>query len=77
MERASTDPKAVITTYEGKHNHDIPTARNSSNSTASSGTLQPKTQGFVQNNVSAKNLEVVESNQHTSLQKLKDEHSMA
>ncbi|KAM3286492.1 putative WRKY transcription factor 3 [Capsicum chacoense] len=25
VERASTDPKAVITTYEGKHNHDIPT----------------------------------------------------
>ncbi|KAG5624213.1 hypothetical protein H5410_009431 [Solanum commersonii] len=28
VERASTDPKAVITTYEGKHNHDIPTVRN-------------------------------------------------
>lgn len=30
MERASHDPKAVITTYEGKHNHDVPAARNSS-----------------------------------------------
>lgn len=30
MERASHDPKAVITTYEGKHNHDVPTAKNSS-----------------------------------------------
>lgn len=29
MERASHDPKAVITTYEGKHNHDVPTSRNS------------------------------------------------
>uniref|UniRef100_M0ZM19 WRKY transcription factor-c n=1 Tax=Solanum tuberosum TaxID=4113 RepID=M0ZM19_SOLTU len=28
VERASTDPKAVITTYDGKHNHDIPTVRN-------------------------------------------------
>lgn len=28
MERASHDPKAVITTYEGKHNHDVPAARN-------------------------------------------------
>lgn len=28
VERASHDPKAVITTYEGKHNHDVPTARN-------------------------------------------------
>ncbi|XP_020578727.1 probable WRKY transcription factor 4 [Phalaenopsis equestris] len=30
VERASKDPKAVITTYEGKHNHDVPAARNSS-----------------------------------------------
>ncbi|KAL6529443.1 Transcription factor [Orobanche gracilis] len=30
VERASHDPKAVITTYEGKHNHDVPTAKNKS-----------------------------------------------
>ncbi|OMP04274.1 DNA-binding WRKY [Corchorus olitorius] len=34
VERASHDPKAVITTYEGKHNHDVPTARNNSHDTA-------------------------------------------
>lgn len=34
MERASHDPKAVITTYEGKHNHDVPTARTSSHDVA-------------------------------------------
>ena len=34
MERASHDPKAVITTYEGKHNHDVPTARTNSHDTA-------------------------------------------
>ncbi|KAI9187492.1 hypothetical protein LWI28_028782 [Acer negundo] len=34
VERASHDPKAVITTYEGKHNHDVPTARNSSHDAA-------------------------------------------
>ncbi|KAF5730497.1 WRKY transcription factor 20 [Tripterygium wilfordii] len=34
VERASHDPKAVITTYEGKHNHDVPTARNSSHGNA-------------------------------------------
>ncbi|CAA0828393.1 Probable WRKY transcription factor 4 [Striga hermonthica] len=27
VERASADPKAVITTYEGKHNHEIPSRR--------------------------------------------------
>ncbi|KAG1347858.1 putative WRKY transcription factor 4 [Cocos nucifera] len=37
IERASTDPKAVITTYEGKHNHDVPAARNSSHATANAG----------------------------------------
>ncbi|KAL5997443.1 hypothetical protein ACLOJK_008373 [Asimina triloba] len=30
VERASHDLKSVITTYEGKHNHEVPAARNSS-----------------------------------------------
>nr|QCV57347.1 WRKY transcription factor [Fagopyrum tataricum] len=30
IERASNDTRAVITTYEGKHNHDVPAARGSS-----------------------------------------------
>ncbi|KAL5987967.1 hypothetical protein ACLOJK_035729 [Asimina triloba] len=34
VERASHDPKAVITTYEGKHNHDVPSARTSSHDSA-------------------------------------------
>ncbi|XP_062211601.1 probable WRKY transcription factor 4 [Phragmites australis] len=34
IERCSQDPKAVITTYEGKHNHDVPAARNSSHAAA-------------------------------------------
>ncbi|KAK1318012.1 putative WRKY transcription factor 20 [Acorus calamus] len=34
VERAGHDPKAVITTYEGKHNHDVPAARNSSHDAA-------------------------------------------
>ncbi|GLJ16167.1 hypothetical protein SUGI_0269930 [Cryptomeria japonica] len=37
VERASTDIKAVITTYEGKHNHDVPAAKNSSHDVAGSG----------------------------------------
>ncbi|KAK9675971.1 hypothetical protein RND81_11G045000 [Saponaria officinalis] len=36
VERAATDPKAVVTTYEGKHNHDVPAARTSSHNTARS-----------------------------------------
>ncbi|KAL2472564.1 putative WRKY transcription factor 4 [Forsythia ovata] len=35
VERAASDPKAVVTTYEGKHNHEVPAARNSSHSAAS------------------------------------------
>lgn len=34
VERAATDPKAVITTYEGKHNHNIPAAKTSSHNTS-------------------------------------------
>ncbi|PIN19542.1 hypothetical protein CDL12_07773 [Handroanthus impetiginosus] len=32
VERASHDPRSVITTYEGKHNHDVPAPRGSGNS---------------------------------------------
>lgn len=34
VERAATDPKAVITTYEGKHNHDVPASKTGSHYTA-------------------------------------------
>nr|UVI62160.1 WRKY transcription factor [Rehmannia glutinosa] len=45
VERAPSDPKAVITTYEGKHNHDVPAAKNSSHSTANaSSQLRPQNQ---------------------------------
>jgi hypothetical protein len=45
VERAAADPKAVITTYEGKHNHDVPAAKNSSHNTVNSNAsqLQPQT----------------------------------
>jgi hypothetical protein len=42
VERAASDPKAVITTYEGKHNHDVPAARSSSHNTAPSTAAQPR-----------------------------------
>nr|QGQ64067.1 WRKY transcription factor 44 [Santalum album] len=38
VERASHDLKAVITTYEGKHNHDVPVTRTASHDTAGPGT---------------------------------------
>ncbi|XP_071715872.1 probable WRKY transcription factor 4 [Rutidosis leptorrhynchoides] len=42
VERAASDPKAVITTYEGKHTHDVPAAKNSShNMVNSTSQLQP------------------------------------
>ncbi|KAK2973432.1 hypothetical protein RJ640_007933 [Escallonia rubra] len=42
VERAASDPKAVITTYEGKHNHDVPAAKNSSHNTANNAGSQLK-----------------------------------
>ncbi|CAL0312216.1 unnamed protein product [Lupinus luteus] len=42
VERASTDPKAVITTYEGKHNHDVPAAKINSHTMANSSASQLK-----------------------------------
>ncbi|XP_065875779.1 WRKY transcription factor SUSIBA2-like [Euphorbia lathyris] len=39
VERASHNLKFVITTYEAKHNHDVPAARNSSNAANSTSNL--------------------------------------
>lgn len=44
VERASTDPKSVVTTYEGKHNHDIPQARGRIHTLPNSSGLQAKAQ---------------------------------
>ncbi|KAJ6843341.1 putative WRKY transcription factor 4 [Iris pallida] len=52
VERASTDIKAVITTYEGKHNHDVPAARNSSHNTASSNVAANSSQVKAHNTMS-------------------------
>ncbi|KAL6844715.1 hypothetical protein ACP4OV_025374 [Aristida adscensionis] len=46
VERASHDLKSVITTYEGKHNHEVPAARNSGQAGSGSGSApQPASQG--------------------------------
>ncbi|OIV95501.1 hypothetical protein TanjilG_23232 [Lupinus angustifolius] len=41
VERASHDLKSVITTYEGKHNHDVPAARASSHVNAATSSAVP------------------------------------
>ncbi|KAH7665270.1 WRKY domain-containing protein [Dioscorea alata] len=55
VERASSDAKAVITTYEGKHNHEVPAARNSSHviNSANTNVLQPKAQRMTSTNPTA------------------------
>ncbi|KAE9613695.1 hypothetical protein Lal_00016113 [Lupinus albus] len=42
VERASTDFKAVITTYEGRHNHDVPAAKFNSHTMANNSASQLK-----------------------------------
>ncbi|XP_008790094.2 probable WRKY transcription factor 4 isoform X2 [Phoenix dactylifera] len=82
IERAPTDPKAVITTYEGKHNHDVPAARNSSHNTASASVtskcLQPKTQYTISNNqASLKIKDYRNSDQRpVAVLELKEEHEI-
>ncbi|KAJ7978266.1 WRKY family transcription factor [Quillaja saponaria] len=43
VERASHNLKFVITTYEGKHNHEVPTARNSNQISAGGNNVTPST----------------------------------
>uniref|UniRef100_A0A0A9A7V3 WRKY domain-containing protein n=1 Tax=Arundo donax TaxID=35708 RepID=A0A0A9A7V3_ARUDO len=42
VERASNDLKSVITTYEGKHNHEVPAARNSGGHSSSGPGAAPQ-----------------------------------
>lgn len=70
VERAASDPKAVVTTYEGKHNHDVPAARTSSHSTANSA-AQLKT---ANNNSYAGKTDFMKNNQQPrALLQLKEE----
>lgn len=67
MERASHDLKSVITTYEGKHNHDVPAARNSSSqaNAATSGTVA--TQASSANAIHSLRAEPSHSQVHNSI----------
>ncbi|OMO83839.1 DNA-binding WRKY [Corchorus capsularis] len=52
VERASHDLKSVITTYEGKHNHDVPAARSSSHAnSATSSTVTAQVASSVHTHV--------------------------
>lgn len=52
VERASHDLKSVITTYEGKHNHDVPAARASSHVNANaSNNLHGQASGVLQSHI--------------------------
>ncbi|KAK6149482.1 hypothetical protein DH2020_017007 [Rehmannia glutinosa] len=44
VERASHDLKSVITTYEGKHNHDVPAARNTGHMNSGGPNILPTQQ---------------------------------
>ena len=69
VERASTDPKAVITTYEGKHNHDVPAGKISSHRSVNSNVPQLKS-----HNISNKNNDHGNSrHQHAGVLRLKEE----
>ncbi|KAL9382842.1 hypothetical protein Peur_023165 [Populus x canadensis] len=46
VERASHDLKSVITTYEGKHNHDVPAARNSNHVNSGTSNATPAQAGI-------------------------------
>ncbi|XP_073142070.1 uncharacterized protein [Henckelia pumila] len=45
VERASHDPQLVITTYEGKHDHDMPLSRTVNRSTADKDSVMSKAKG--------------------------------
>lgn len=81
VERASTDPKSVITTYEGKHNHDVPAARNSSHNTtnavASVNVIQPKVLNAASNqNLLRSNFVANNFPQAAATLPLKEEHDI-
>ncbi|KAF3628812.1 putative WRKY transcription factor 58 [Capsicum annuum] len=77
VERASTDPKAVITTYEGKHNHESPIARNRSHSAAQDSTCQLNEQEIATWRPSLHEKVALHANEIPVCRQLKDEHMAA
>ncbi|KAJ4826296.1 hypothetical protein Tsubulata_004047 [Turnera subulata] len=73
VERAAADPKAVITTYEGKHNHDVPAARNSSHSTANPNSQVKPQKVVAEKHPLLKGMDFGNNDQRPVLLRLKEE----
>nr|WFL37662.1 WRKY transcription factor 10 [Crocus sativus] len=73
VERASTDAKAVITTYEGKHNHNVPQARNSSHYSSTLNNSQVKSHSAIPNNQPSLRNDV---QRPVAVLRLKEEHEL-
>lgn len=74
IERAASDPKAVITTYEGKHNHDVPAARNSSHNTSNNNTMpQLRPQNVAGQQQNATRMDYSSNEQQVALLQFKEE----
>ncbi|CAI8587990.1 unnamed protein product [Vicia faba] len=71
VERASTDPKAVITTYEGKHNHDVPSAKTNSHTFANKNASQIKSQNTIPEQPSFGNIGRVGGNEQQPVARLR------
>ncbi|XP_011098678.1 probable WRKY transcription factor 4 [Sesamum indicum] len=78
VERASADPKAVVTTYEGKHNHEIPTGRYNNHGMANASAQQLKAQKTVaKNRLPSREMDVGNKDQMPMTLHLKEEQIAA
>lgn len=77
VERAASDPKAVITTYEGKHKHDVPPAKSSSHSTANNHLLLSKPSNLIgDNHALTRGMEFPNNNQQSvGVLRFKEDHT--
>lgn len=74
MERAAADPKAVITTYEGKHNHSVPGAGGRSHTNASANQVsRPNSRKVVTKSHALHDGTTFGNNQRPALLRLKEE----
>ncbi|KAJ4762075.1 DNA-binding WRKY [Rhynchospora pubera] len=77
IERASSDPKAVITTYEGKHNHEVPASRASGQS-SSNAIFQPNnnTQNRLENRMPSNQDSIKRTTDFSNMLQFKKENNL-